>query len=161
MSEFQAESTNVRAASEAQRATITSIAAQLGVDVEIPRSSTEASNLITRLLGQKARLQEPTDAQLGMARALGGVDLPGATKRDKGYQIQMLQLIQAFDLAATDEAASEVAQKLIDTVRALYVRPGFVHKAKPVATQQTEQAPSNEEPTQQTEQAPSDEEPLF
>lgn len=143
MSQFQAEATTVRATTEAQRSTIASIAAQLGIDVEIPRVSTDASNLITRLLGQKARMQEPSDAQLGMARALGGVDLPGATKRDKGYQIQLLQLVREFDLAATDEAASAVAEKLIDTVRALYVRPGFVHK--PVA-QQPAQAPSGEEP---------------
>lgn len=140
MSQFQAEATTVRATTEAQRSTIASIAAQLGVDVEIPRVSTEASNLITRLLGQKARQQEPSDAQLGKARALGGVDLPGATKRDKGYQIQLLQLIQDFDLAATDEAASDVAAKLIDTVRALYVRPGFVHK-QPAKAPSGEQAP--------------------
>lgn len=146
MSQFQAEATTVRATTEAQRSTIASIAAQLGIDVEIPRVSTDASNLITRLLGQKARMQEPSDAQLGMARALGGVDLPGATKRDKGYQIQLLQLVREFDLAATDEAASAVAEKLIDTVRALYVRPGFVHKAAPVAPQQPAQAPSGEEP---------------
>ena len=142
MSQFQAEATTVRATTEAQRATILSIAAQLGIEVEVPRASTEASNTITRLLGQKARQQEPSDAQLGMARALGGVDLPGATKRDKGYQIQLLQLVREFDLAATDEAASAVAEKLIDTVRSLYVRPGFVHKATPVAQEQPAQAPS-------------------
>lgn len=139
MSQFQAEATTVRATTEAQRSTILSLCAELGIEVEVPRASTESSNVITRLLGQKFRMQEPTDAQLGKARALGGVDLAGANKRDKGYQIQLLQIIRDFDLAADDEAASAVAEKLIDTVRALYVRPGFVHKAT-VASQ----APASE-----------------
>jgi hypothetical protein len=109
---------------------------QLGYN-ETPRTRSEASATITRILAQRD-MQPATQRQINAAGALGGRDLPGAGVREKSTQIYLLEALAIFDSATEGAEANEAAEVLIARVRERFAKAAV---AKPVMPQTSDEAP--------------------
>lgn len=94
---------------------------QLGITVK-PTSQAHASKLIYT---EQARLATrfPTDKQVAKVAACGngtsfiGRDLPGVRFREISFQIELLEILEAIDKAATQTEINSAAVAMIEKVR--------------------------------------------